>query len=302
MYASFGQMEKAVLNQKTKRVLALAGAHDKDALAAAVHAKRNNIADVVLIGKEEETKELLKWMGEPEEAYPLIPCAGEKEMARLACQLVKDKKADIPMKGLMQTSSFMRALLDRESFGFVPEGGLLSQATLLEFEGRMMIITDCAVNINPNYGDKVKILQNAVCLAKKIGIEKPKAAVLAPVEIVNPKMQSTVDAAMLSKAAQRGQIKDCIVDGPLAMDNALSKEAARHKGIVSEVAGAADILLVPELCTGNVLTKALVHFAKGIPSAGLLLGTTVPAVMTSRTDTPENKYLSILMAVFQVEG
>lgn len=302
MYASFGQMEKAVLNQKTKRVLALAGAHDKDALAAAVHAKRNNIADVVLIGKEEETKELLKWMGEPEEAYPLIPCAGEKEMARLACQLVKDKKADIPMKGLMQTSSFMRALLDRESFGFVPEGGLLSQATLLEFEGRMMIITDCAVNINPDYGDKVKILQNAVCLAKKIGIEKPKAAVLAPVEIVNPKMQSTVDAAMLSKAAQRGQIKDCIVDGPLAMDNALSKEAARHKGIVSEVAGAADILLVPELCTGNVLTKALVHFAKGIPSAGLLLGTTVPAVMTSRTDTPENKYLSILMAVFQVEG
>lgn len=302
MYASFGQMEKAVLNQKTKRVLALAGAHDKDALAAAVHAKRNNIADVVLIGKEEETKELLKWMGEPEEAYPLIPCAGEKEMARLACQLVKDKKADIPMKGLMQTSSFMRALLDRESFGFVPEGGLLSQATLLEFEGRMMIITDCAVNINPNYGDKVKILQNAVCLAKKIGIEKPKAAVLAPVEIVNPKMQSTVDAAMLSKAAQRGQIKDCIVDGPLAMDNALSKEAARHKGIVSEVAGAADILLVPELCTGNVLTKALVHFAKGIPSAGLLLGTTVPAVMTSRTDTPENKYLSILMAVFQAEG
>ena len=302
MYASFGQMEKAVLNQKTKRVLALAGAHDKDALAAAVHAKRNNIADVVLIGKEEETKELLKWMGEPEEAYPLIPCAGEKEMARLACQLVKDKKADIPMKGLMQTSSFMRALLDRESFGFVPEGGLLSQATLLEFEGRMMIITDCAVNINPDYGDKVKILQNAVCLAKKIGIEKPKAAVLAPVEIVNPKMQSTVDAAMLSKAAQRGQIKDCIVDGPLAMDNALSKEAARHKGIVSEVAGAADILLVPELCTGNVLTKALVHFAKGIPSAGLLLGTTVPAVMTSRTDTPENKYLSILMAVFQAEG
>lgn len=297
MYRSFEQMEQDVQKQGKKKILALAGSHDDDALAAVVHARKKNIARAVLIGDVRRTEQLLGEMGERREDYELIECQNERECARLACQLVKEKKADIPMKGLMQTASFMKAILDKESYGFVPEQGLLSQATLLEFEGRMMIITDCAVNISPGYAEKVKILKNAVALAKKTGIAIPKAAVIAPVEVINPNMPSTVDAAMLSKAAQRGQIKDCIVDGPLAMDNALSKEAARHKGIQSEVAGEADILLVPDLCTGNVLTKALVHFAKGIPSAGLLLGTVVPVVMTSRTDTPENKYHSILASV-----
>lgn len=297
MYRSFEQMERDVQKQGEKKILALAGSHDDDALASVVHARKKNIAGAVLIGDVRRTEQLLSEMGERREDYELIECQNERECARLACQLVKDKKADIPMKGLMQTASFMKAILDKESYGFVPEQGLLSQATLLEFEGRMMVITDCAVNISPQYAEKVKILNNAVALAKRIGIAIPKAAVIAPVEMVNPNMPSTIDAAMLSKAAQRGQIKDCIVDGPLAMDNALSKEAARHKGIQSEVAGEADILLVPDLCTGNVLTKALVHFAKGIPSAGLLLGTVVPVVMTSRTDTPENKYHSILASV-----
>lgn len=297
MYRSFEQMERDVQKQGEKKILALAGSHDDDVLAAVVHARKKNIAGAVLIGDVRRTEQLLSEMGERREDYELIECQNERECARLACQLVKDKKADIPMKGLMQTASFMKAILDKESYGFVPEQGLLSQATLLEFEGRMMVITDCAVNISPQYAEKVKILNNAVALAKRIGIAIPKAAVIAPVEMVNPNMPSTIDAAMLSKAAQRGQIKDCIVDGPLAMDNALSKEAARHKGIQSEVAGEADILLVPDLCTGNVLTKALVHFAKGIPSAGLLLGTVVPVVMTSRTDTPENKYHSILASV-----
>lgn len=297
MYRSFEQMERDVQKQGEKKILALAGSHDDDALASVVHARKKNIAGAVLIGDVRRTEQLLSEMGERREDYELIECQNERECARLACQLVKEKKADIPMKGLMQTASFMKAILDKESYGFVPEQGLLSQATLLEFEGRMMVITDCAVNISPQYAEKVKILNNAVALAKRIGIAIPKAAVIAPVEMVNPNMPSTIDAAMLSKAAQRGQIKDCIVDGPLAMDNALSKEAARHKGIQSEVAGEADILLVPDLCTGNVLTKALVHFAKGIPSAGLLLGTVVPVVMTSRTDTPENKYHSILASV-----
>lgn len=297
MFCSFEQMEKEILKRETKKVVALAGAHDDDALAAVVNAKRKNIIHAVLIGDVEKIQELLNKMGENIEDYEFIECRNERESARTACQLVKDGRADIPMKGLMQTSSFMKAILDKESFEFIPPQGILSQATLLEFGGRMMIITDCAVNISPEYGEKVKILNNAIALAKKIGVQIPKAAVIAPVEVINPNMQSTIDAAMLSKASQRGQIKDCIVDGPLAMDNALSKEAAHHKGIQSDVAGEADILLVPDLCTGNVLTKALVHFAKGIPSAGLLIGTTVPVVMTSRTDTPENKYNAILASV-----
>lgn len=294
MFTSFAQIEETVLKMEKKKVIALAGSQDSDALAAVVNARRRGIAEVILIGDVEKTKELLAGMKEPAENYEFIACAGENPCARLACGLVKEGRADIPMKGLMQTASFMRAILDKESFGFVPEKGILSQTTVLEFEGRLMQITDCAVNIQPDYADKMKILANAGALAEKLGVKTPKAAVLAPAELVNPKMQSTIDAAMLSKAAERGQLKKMIVDGPLAMDNALSEEAARHKKIKSEVAGHADILLVPDLCTGNVLTKALVHFAKGIPSAGLLIGTNVPVVMTSRTDLPENKYNAIL--------
>lgn len=296
MFTSFTQIEETVLKKEKKKTIALAGAQDCDALAAVVNARRRGIAKVILIGDVEKTKELLAGMEELAEHYEFIACGGENPCARLACELVKEGRADIPMKGLMQTASFMRAILDKETFGFVPEKGILSQTTVLEFEGRLMQITDCAVNIQPDYVDKMKILTNAGSLARKLGIENPRAAVLAPAELVNPKMQSTVDAAMLSKAAERGQLKGMIVDGPLAMDNALSEEAAKHKGIKSEVAGHADILLVPDLCTGNVLTKALVHFAKGIPSAGLLIGTSVPVVMTSRTDLPENKYNAILMS------
>lgn len=299
MYTSFVQIEEEILKKDTKKIIALAGSHDEDALSAAVNARRRGIAEIILIGDEEKTRELLEKFSEPAEKYTFIPCIGESACAATACQLVKDKKADIPMKGLMQTSSFMRAILNKEKYGFVPEKGILSQCTVIEFEGRFMLITDCAVNIRPDYAAKVKILNNAVELGRKLGMEMPKAAVIAPVEVINVNMESTVDAALISKAAERGQIKNCLVDGPLAMDNALSEEAAKHKGIQSKVAGHADILLVPDLCTGNVLTKALVHFAKGIPSAGLLIGTTVPVVMTSRTDTPENKYNAILTSVLQ---
>lgn len=297
MYRSFRQIEEVVLQRSSKKTVALAGSQDDDVLSAVVGARRKNMIEAILIGDKKKTETLLKQMGEETGDYTFVSCEGERETARMACQLVKEGKADFPMKGLIQTSSFMKAVLDKESFAFIPEKGILSQATLLEFEGRMMIITDCAVNISPDYTTKIKILDNAVGLAKKIGIERSKAAVLAPVEVVNPNMQSTIDAAMLSIASRRGQIKDCIVDGPLAMDNALSKEAALHKGIESDVAGEADIFLMPDLCTGNVLTKALVHFTKGIPSAGLLLGTTIPVVMTSRTDTPENKYYAILASI-----
>ncbi len=296
MFRNFKEMEKAVQERGVKKRIVLAGAHDEDALTAVVYAKRKQIAEVILIGKTDQVKELLRKMDEPEDAYTFVECHEESEAANIACTMVKNKEADVPMKGLMQTASFMRAILNKEKYGFVREGDLLSQATVFETEGRLMIVTDCAVNIAPTYSEKVKIIKNAVILAKRLEISKPNVAVITPVEVVNPNILSTIDAAMLSKACQRGQIKDCIIDGPLALDNALSLEACQHKGIKSPVAGQADILMVPDLCTGNVLTKALVHFAD-IQSAGVLVGTTVPVVMTSRTDKPENKYFSILTAV-----
>lgn len=298
MFQNFKEMETYILSSGVKKKLALANAQDDDALSAVVGAVKKGVAEAVLIGVPEKIEELLKNMGEEPQHYEIIEQRDEREAGLLACQLVKDGQADMPMKGLMQTATFMRCILDKERYGFVPEGALLSQCTVMEYQDRLLLVTDCAVNVTPDYGDKVKLVKNAVALAKKLRIDCPKVAVVAPVETVNPKMPSTVDAAMLSKAADRGQIKGCVIDGPLGLDNAVSAEAARHKGIKSPVAGQPDILLMPDLCAGNIFTKSISYFA-GILSAGTLCGTSVPVVMTSRTDTPENKYYSILTAIMQ---
>ncbi|WDV46900.1 bifunctional enoyl-CoA hydratase/phosphate acetyltransferase [Clostridiaceae bacterium M8S5] len=299
MFKSFKEIEKYLISSNIKKKIALAGAHDDDALSAVVSAKRKGIITAVLIGDKEKIIKILVGMNESVEDYEIISCQGESECANLACELVHQKKADIPMKGLMQTSSFMRAILNKEK-GLLLERALLSQATVLEHrkEERLMIISDCAVNINPSYEERVKIIKNAVQLANKLGNDKPKVAIVSALESVNPAINSTIEAAMLSKAAERGQIKGCIVDGPLALDNAVSADAAKHKGIVSPVAGQADILIMPDLCAGNIFTKSLTFFAE-LPSSGTLNGTISPVIMTSRSDKPENKYYSILTAILQ---
>ena len=294
MFKSFQEIEHAVLDSAKRARVALAAAHDLDALSSLVRAREAGIAQGILIGRTERVREILKRLGQLETDWELIE---EPDAAQAAARACKAGQADIPMKGIMQTADFMRAILDKSN-GFVPEKQLLSQATVFEFQGRLMVASDCAVNIAPEYPDKVKIMQNAVDLARRLGCVRPKAAVLAPVETVNPAMISTVEAAMLSKAAERGQIKNCIVDGPLALDNALSEEAARHKGIASPVAGKADVLILPDLASGNIFTKSLTYVA-GLPTAGVLNGTTVPVIMTSRTDRAQDKYHAVLIAVMQ---
>ncbi len=298
MFHNFKEIESYILESGIKKKLALANAQDLDALTAVVEAVRKGVVNAVLIGVPEKITALLEQLGEKPEDYEIIEERNERNAGLLACQMVKDGKADMPMKGLMQTAVFMRCILDKERFGFVPDGALLSQATIMEYDNRLLIVTDCAVNVTPDYNDKVKLIKNAVTLAGKLHISCPKVAVVTPLEVVNPKMPSTVDAALLSKAAQRGRIKGCIVDGPLALDNAISEEAAKHKGIESPVAGHPDILLMPDLCAGNIFTKSITYFA-GIASSGTLCGTISPVVMTSRTDTPEDKYYSILSAIMQ---
>ncbi|NLI21733.1 MAG: bifunctional enoyl-CoA hydratase/phosphate acetyltransferase [Clostridiales bacterium] len=299
MFQSFEQIEAHVLGLGIRKKIALAGANDHEALTALVDAKRRGIAQGVLVGDGEGIRRELAALGESEAEYEIVEAAGETQAAQTACRLVAQGGADIPMKGLMQTATFMRAILNKE-FGFVPEGTLLSHSILVEntLEKKLFLITDCVINIAPDYADKVKILNNAVALMHKLGWETPRVAVLAPVEVVNPNMPSTVDAAMLSKAQQRGQIKGCLVDGPLGLDNAVSPEAARHKGIQSEVAGVADILLMPDIGAGNIFCKSLTYFAR-FPNAGAMTGTTVPVVMTSRTDTPRDKLNAILLAILQ---
>lgn len=299
MYRGFAEIQADACALDGRKTLALAGAHDHEALSAVVEAKRRGMVNAVLVGDEAAILRELETLGEPAAAYEIVPAAGEAEAAATACRLVATGRAHVPMKGLMQTSTFMRAILNKE-FGFVPEGMLLSHTIVVEnpHEGRLFLITDCVINIAPAYTDKVKIVQNAVALAHKLGFAVPKVAALAPVEVINPAMQSTVDAAMLSKAQQRGQIKGCVVDGPLGLDNAVSAEAARHKGIVSEVAGNADILLLPDINAGNIFCKSLTYYAK-FPNAGAMVGTSVPTVMTSRTDTPADKLNAIALAILQ---
>ena len=299
MFQSFSQIEKYVLDNKVIKKIALAGSHDPDALSSVVSAKRKGVITACLIGDVEKTRELLKQMNEPEEGYQFIHEPVGALAAHIACGMVKAGEADMPMKGKMITADFVRAVLDKQ-YEFISPGGLLCQATVLEFteENRFMIISDCAVNVEPDYAAKKIILQNAVSLAHKLGISCPKVAVIAPLELVNPKIQATIDAALLSKAADRGQITGCIVDGPLAVDNAVSAEAAEAKGIGGTVAGHADILIMPDLCAGNAFTKSLHYFAH-LHQSGCVTGVNIPIVMTSRTDSPEDKYYSILVAMMQ---
>lgn len=206
----------------------------------------------------------------------------------------------MPMKGLLPTSTFMKAVLNKEK-GLRSEQ-LVSQITVTDnISGTgLNFITDCAMNISPDLNAKKEILENAVYLANKMGYNCPKVAILTAIETVNPVMQETIDAAILSKMNDRGQIKNCIVDGPFALDNAISQESAMHKGIESDVAGKADILLVSDIRMGNVLHKAITYYANK-PVGSVIIGTTVPLVMTSRSDSIEDKLISIALSSYLVE-
>lgn len=299
MFKSFADVEAHITGNGYKKTLALAGSHDPDALGSVVMARRKGIVNATLIGDIEETQKLLASMNEGLDHFRFVEAAPGRASADLACKMVADGEADMPMKGKMQTADFMRAVLDK-GYGFIPDKGLLCQATVLDFahQDRLVIISDCAVNVAPEYGDKLKILKAAVTLAHQLGFACPRVAVLAPVETINPAMPATIDAAMLSKANQRGQIAGCVVDGPLALDNAIDAEAAKAKGVGGDVAGRADVLIMPDLAAGNIFTKSLHYFAH-LKQSGTITGANIPVVMTSRTDTTEDKYYSILISVMQ---
>lgn len=299
MFKTFDEIQDYIVKSGVKKKVALACAHDDDSLSSAVQAKRAGIISAILIGKTEEIKKLLIDFEEDPTEWEIVEAATEADCAQKAMKMVADGVADIPMKGLMQTGTFLKALFNK-NLGLLKDGVLVSQATVCEqpTENRLMIMTDCAINIAPTYEEKIKIINNGVKLAKSLGCELPKVAVLAPVEIVNPAMPSTIEAAMLAKANDRGQIKGCVVDGPFGLDNAVSLEAAHHKNIKSDVAGQADILIMPDLAAGNIFTKSLHYFAH-LKTAGTTLGPEVPVIMSSRTDTAVDKFNAILIAVLQ---
>ena len=273
--------------------LAVAAAGDEVVLKSVKSADEMNIIEPILIGDKEKIDTALQEL-DYDFSGRIINTSSNQESAHKAVKLIADGEADFPMKGLLSTKTILKALLDKR-YG-LRQDRMLSLVTMmyLEKEDRIVFMTDGGMNINPDLEDKKEIIANAVEMARAIDIESPKVAPLAAVEKVNPAMPCTLDAANLAKMADRGQIENAEIDGPLAFDNAISKEAAEHKGIDSPVAGLADILLVPDIEAGNVLYKALIFYA-GLPSASLVLGAKVPMVLTSRADSAKTKLNSIAL-------
>jgi phosphate butyryltransferase len=288
-------IEKAKTVSK-KRVVVV-GAEDMEALKAVSAAYDEGFVEPVLVGKKEIIEENLKELGRE---FDIIVAQTEEEAAEQGVRLVSSGAADIVMKGLIKTSKLLKAVLNKE-WG-LRTGSVLSHVAVIETEAldSLKIVTDGGMIIKPTLDQKVAIINNAVELAHSMGNENPNVALLAAVEVVNPDMPETMEAAIITQMNKRGQIKGCIVDGPLALDNALSEMAAKIKKIDSEVAGHADILVVPDIHAGNILGKSAIYLANG-KIAGLVLGAKAPIVIVSRADTAESKLASLALATLKAE-
>ncbi|MCP1125084.1 phosphate butyryltransferase [Bacillus sp. 3103sda1] len=283
--------------EQPKKTVAVAVAEDHEVIEAVAKAVQLQLAQFRLYGNQETIMNMLQGHGlQPSEHIEVISATSNAEAAELAVKAVRGGEADVLMKGNIPTASILKAVLNKE-WG-LRKGGVLSHVAAFEVPNydRFIIVTDAAMNIAPDAQQKAAIAQNAVEVARAIGVEVPKVAPIAAVEVVNPVMQATIDAAMLTQMNRRGQIKDCIIDGPLALDIAVSQIAAEHKGIQSDVAGKADILLVPTIEAGNVLYKSLVYFANAKVGA-IIAGAKAPIVLTSRADSAETKVYSLALAV-----
>lgn len=294
MLTHISQLQQ-MAKKANKKKLVLAAAHDDNALEAVVNAAKENIVDVVLIGNESKINSIAEQNKLDISKMRIINEADVEKAAAMAVKLVHDKEADILMKGNLATATLLKAVLNKETG--LRSGELLSHLALFEIPAyhKVLALTDAAMNIAPDLPGKMAIIKNAVEYLNKLGLTKPKVAVLAAVETVNDSMPVTLEAAALAKMADRGQIKNCIIDGPLAFDNAIDKHSAEHKGIISPVAGDADLLLCPDLEAANVLYKSFVFFAKA-QCAAVIVGAKAPIVLTSRADSEETKLNSIALA------
>lgn len=292
-----------VSSQTNRKTVAVAAAEDDEVIEAVLDALERNLADFLLIGDKEKINTILnqkKYDGQNSKHVKIIQADSHGAAAEEAVKAVFNKEADVVMKGNLPTNIILKAVLNKE-YG-LRTGNVLSHTAVFEVPGydRLMIVTDAAMNIAPDLEQKVQITKNAVSIAKAIGIKNPKVAPIAAVEVVNPAMQATLDAAALTMMNKRGQISGCIIDGPLALDNAVSSLAAEHKGIHSDVAGRADILLVPAIEVGNVLYKSLIYFARAKVGA-VIAGAKAPIVLTSRADSAESKLYSLALALCCVQ-
>ena len=297
MFKTFDNILKHLGRQPDKKIVAVAAAQDAEVLECALTARKLGLADFILTGEKDKISGILSGLGGHPADWEIVHEPDEIKAAQKTVELVSTGRAQVPMKGLIHTGAFLKQVFNKE-MGLVAPGALVSQITVTEYpaEDRLLLVTDCAINVAPDYAAKLKIAANAIRLARSLEIDPPKLAVIAAVEVINPAMTETIEAAMISKAAQRGELKGALVDGPLALDNALSLDAARTKGIDSPVAGRADILLMPGLAPGNVLDKALRYFGR-LKTGSAVMGARVPLVITSRSDSAENKVHAVALSL-----
>ncbi len=278
------------------RTCVVVAAADPEVILASDEAARRGIARCVLLGDADAIRRVASEVGVDASSLEIVDEKEPASAVRVGVDMVSRGAADILMKGLVNTADVLRAVLDRDAG--LRTGRLLSHVSVFEAPalGRLIMFSDGAMNIAPTLAEKAQITQNAIDVARAIGMTEPRVAALAAIENVNPDMPATIDAACLAKMSDRGQIKGGVVDGPLALDNAISPEAARHKGIGGPVAGRADILIVPDIEAGNVFYKTLVYLGGGL-AASVVVGARAPIVVTSRSDSHVAKVSSIALGV-----
>lgn len=291
----------AKVSQCSKKTVAVACAQDDAVLEAVKAAKERGIADAILVGNEAEIKTIARTLKMHIDEYKIINVEDPVEAARTAVKLVHDGEADMYMKGLIDTKSFLKSVLDKE-VGLRTDK-TLSHVCVFEIKGvdHLLFLSDVAFVPYPDLATKANIIKNTVEIAHACGVECPKVAPLAAVEVVNPKMPCTVDADELTKMNENGEITGCIVDGPLSLDLAIEPQAAFHKGTTDrKIVGDADVLLFPDIHAGNITYKCLVHTAE-CKNGNILTGTSAPVILTSRSDEFEVKVNSIALAAIVAE-
>lgn len=295
---SLDELVRQLQGEPPRRVAVAAG-HDENSIQAAARAAAEKIADVVLVGDCARIRSLCATFGVDPGVFTIIDEPDMYKAGTHARDMVREGHADVLMKGLIGTDAYMRLILDKEK-GLLPTGAILTHLTVLDIPAyrqrhdKLLFVSDVAIIPAPDLPTKVKMVGYAVDAARGFGIETPRVAMLAANEKVSDKMPATLDAAIVSKMAERGQIKHAIVDGPLALDVALSPEACAIKEFTSSVGGAADVLIFPNIETGNVFYKAATLLA-GASLAAVVVGAAAPCVLGSRADTEESKFYSIAL-------
>ena len=302
MLTTFEQIFEELRSRGSRKRMVAAWGVDSHTIAAASKAIDLGLADVILVGDETLIAKACNEEGVDVQKFTIVHNPNELQAVAQAVQMIREGQGDFLMKGLCSTDKFLRAILNKET-GLLPPKGTLTHCTTLEIPSyhKLLFVGDVAVIPAPDIKQKQIIMECLVKTAKAVGVETPKVALIAATEQVLASQPATIDAALLAKMAERGQIKGCVADGPLALDVAIDQESVEIKGLVSSVAGDADCLLFPNIESGNVFYKANSKLVQGVRQAGILVGAKVPCVLSSRADSIDTKLNSIAIAAMSVK-